>query len=43
MTQTLCRLAVLLSGGGTTMVNIQEHIARGEVPAEIAVVVSSRK
>jgi formyltetrahydrofolate-dependent phosphoribosylglycinamide formyltransferase len=37
------RLAVLLSGGGTTMVNLQEHILRGAVPAEIAVVVSSRE
>jgi phosphoribosylglycinamide formyltransferase-1 len=37
-----CRLAALISGAGSTMVNLQEHIARGEVPAEIAVVVSSR-
>jgi len=37
-----CRLAVLLSGAGSTMVNLQEHIIRGEVPAEIAIVVSSR-
>lgn len=43
MTQKRCRLAVLLSGTGSTMVNLQEHIERGEVPAEIAVVVSSRK
>jgi len=43
MTQKRCRLAVLLSGTGSTMVNLQEHIGRGEVPAEIAVVVSSRK
>ena len=34
---------ITLMGGGTTMVNLQEHIARGEVAAEIAVVVSSRK
>jgi formyltetrahydrofolate-dependent phosphoribosylglycinamide formyltransferase len=33
----------LLSGTGSTMVNLHEHIERGEVPAEIAVVVSSRK
>jgi formyltetrahydrofolate-dependent phosphoribosylglycinamide formyltransferase len=32
----------LLSGTGSTMVNLQQHIERGEVPAEIAVVVSSR-
>jgi phosphoribosylglycinamide formyltransferase-1 len=37
------RLAVLLSGGGTTMVNLQEHVVRGAVPAEIAAVVSSRE
>jgi formyltetrahydrofolate-dependent phosphoribosylglycinamide formyltransferase len=38
-----CRLAVLLSGSGTTLVNLQQHIERGEVPAEIAVVVASRR
>ncbi|MBW2277162.1 MAG: phosphoribosylglycinamide formyltransferase [Deltaproteobacteria bacterium] len=43
MTRKRCRLAVLLSGTGSTMVNLQEHIERGEVPAEIAVVVSSRE
>jgi formyltetrahydrofolate-dependent phosphoribosylglycinamide formyltransferase len=43
MTQSSCRLAVLLSGTGSTMVNLEQHIRRGEVPAEIAVVVSSRK
>lgn len=43
MTLKRCRLAVLLSGTGSTMVNLHEHIERGEVPAEIAVVVSSRK
>ena len=42
MTRVPCRLAVLISGAGSTMVNLQEHIARGEVPARIAVVVSSR-
>ena len=43
MSKEPCRIAVLLSGSGTTMVNLQEHITRGEVPAEIVVVVSSRK
>ncbi len=38
-----CRLAVLLSGTGSTMVNLQDHIDRGELNAEIVVVVSSRK
>ena len=36
------RLGVLLSGGGTTMLNIAEHIRRGELAAEIAIVISSR-
>lgn len=36
------RLGILLSGSGTTYVNLVEAIARGELPAEIAVVVSSR-
>jgi formyltetrahydrofolate-dependent phosphoribosylglycinamide formyltransferase len=37
-----CRLAVLISGAGSTMVNLQDRIAAGEVEARIAVVVSSR-
>lgn len=36
------RLAVLLSGGGTTLQNLLDCIANGTLPAEIAVVVSSR-
>jgi len=36
------RLAILLSGGGTTMVNIDDQIQAGRLNAEIAVVVSSR-
>jgi phosphoribosylglycinamide formyltransferase-1 len=35
------RLAVLLSGGGTTMQNLAEVIARGELNARIALVLSS--
>ncbi|MCP4196949.1 MAG: phosphoribosylglycinamide formyltransferase [Proteobacteria bacterium] len=42
MTDKLCRLAILLSGTGSTMVNLQQHIEGGELPAEIVVVVSSR-
>jgi formyltetrahydrofolate-dependent phosphoribosylglycinamide formyltransferase len=42
MTHKTCRLAILLSGSGTTMVNLEEHIQRGVVRAEIAIVVSSR-
>ena len=36
------RLGVLLSGGGRTMVNIQNQIQAGNLNAEIALVISSR-
>ncbi len=36
------RLAVLLSGSGTTLQNLIDRIADGSLPADIAVVVSSR-
>jgi phosphoribosylglycinamide formyltransferase 1 len=36
------RLAVLLSGGGTTLQNLLDRIAAGTVPAEIACVVSNK-
>lgn len=36
------RLGVLISGGGTTLMNITEYIKNGELNAEIAVVISSR-
>ena len=35
------RLAVLISGSGSTMVNIAERCARGVLPAEVAVVIAS--
>lgn len=35
------RLAILISGGGTTMTNIADHIARGELAAEIGLVIAS--
>jgi formyltetrahydrofolate-dependent phosphoribosylglycinamide formyltransferase len=35
------RLAVLLSGSGTTLQNLLDHIASGDLPATVAVVVSS--
>lgn len=35
------RLGVLISGGGTTLMNILEHIKQGRLNAEIAVVISS--
>ena len=36
------RVAVLLSGGGTSLENLFEHIDRG-LPAEVAVVIASRE
>jgi formyltetrahydrofolate-dependent phosphoribosylglycinamide formyltransferase len=39
---TKIRLAVLLSGGGTTLQNLIDRIADGSLPAAIAVVIASR-
>lgn len=36
------RLVVLISGGGTTLVNLQQEIVAGKVPAKIVHVVASR-
>jgi formyltetrahydrofolate-dependent phosphoribosylglycinamide formyltransferase len=36
------RLGVLISGGGTTLLNILEHIQQGTLCAEVALVISSR-
>jgi phosphoribosylglycinamide formyltransferase 1 len=36
------RLGVLISGGGTTLINILKHIKTGRLNAEVAVVISSR-
>jgi phosphoribosylglycinamide formyltransferase-1 len=36
------RLGVLISGGGTTLMNILEYISQGRLNAEVAVVISSR-
>jgi formyltetrahydrofolate-dependent phosphoribosylglycinamide formyltransferase len=36
------RLGVLISGGGTTLMNILDYIKKGKLNAEIAVVISSR-
>jgi len=36
------RLGVLISGGGTTLINILDCIKRGELNAKVAVVISSR-
>ena len=38
----LTRIAVLLSGRGSNLVVLADACARGEVPAEIALVVSNR-
>jgi phosphoribosylglycinamide formyltransferase 1 len=37
------RLAVFISGGGTTLVNLHEQIVRGELAAEIVLVLASRE
>jgi phosphoribosylglycinamide formyltransferase-1 len=36
------RLGVLISGGGTTLINILEYIKQGKLNAEIGIVISSR-
>jgi len=36
------RIGVLLSGGGTTLINILEHIKAGTLNAEVPIVISSR-
>jgi len=36
------RLGVLISGGGTTLINIREYIKQGRLNAKVAVVISSR-
>ncbi|MGD2108193.1 MAG: phosphoribosylglycinamide formyltransferase [Phycisphaerae bacterium] len=42
MTHHLTHLAILISGGGRTMVNLHEHIAAGKLNATIDLVISSR-
>lgn len=36
------RLAVLISGGGRTLINIHDHIRRGQLRAQIGLVIASR-
>lgn len=43
MIATRPRLGLLISGGGRTAINIHEYITRGELNAEIAIVISSRE
>jgi phosphoribosylglycinamide formyltransferase 1 len=37
------RLAVLISGGGRTLLNILDHIRRGELRAEVPLVIASKE
>lgn len=37
------RLAVLISGGGRTLLNLLEHIRRGELRAEVPLVIASKE
>jgi phosphoribosylglycinamide formyltransferase-1 len=41
MTQSPLRLAVLISGGGTTLRNLLDKISAGALPAQVVLVVSS--
>lgn len=43
MVAKVLRLGVMLSGGGTTLQNLFDKIDAGELPAEVAVVISSRR
>ena len=43
MAQNRLNLAVLLSGGGTTLQNLIDHVEAGKLNATIALVISSRK
>ncbi len=42
MPEKKLKLAVLLSGGGTTLQNILEHIDAGELPARVVTVIGSK-
>lgn len=39
---TAARLAVLISGGGSTLLNLLDVISRGELPATVELVIASR-
>ncbi|MEM6751280.1 MAG: phosphoribosylglycinamide formyltransferase [Planctomycetota bacterium] len=41
ITDRPARLGVLISGGGSTLKNLEQHIADGQLPAEVAAVVAS--
>ena len=38
-----CRIAVLISGGGSTMMNLHRHIEDGELSAKICLMIASRQ
>lgn len=40
-TPSIPRLAVLISGGGRTLLNLHDHVRCGDPPAEIALVIAS--
>jgi phosphoribosylglycinamide formyltransferase-1 len=40
---TPARLAVMLSGGGRTLLNLLDHTRRGDLPATISLVIASRE
>jgi phosphoribosylglycinamide formyltransferase 1 len=42
-TQAPARLAVMLSGGGRTLLNLLEHIRRGALRADVALVIASKE
>ena len=42
MSKAPCQLAVLISGAGSTMVNLAEYIEQGKLDAQIVTVISSR-
>ena len=42
MARQKLRIAVLLSGNGTSLENLFDHIASGDVPGEVVVVISSK-
>ena len=39
LTSSRLRIGVLLSGNGTSLENLLEHIESGEVPGEVVVVI----
>ena len=42
-TKPQARIAILLSGAGSTFKNLLEHVEAGDIPAEVVVVLSDRE